>query len=171
MRPERYITRAEASKVFAGLLKYEATKVKNSYEEVQLKETLANVVETLKASDIDALKGMIYDTAGILQNETFKIENEDVINFVKNYMKKFSYEVKECGFYSYNRGYITVEFVSQGISIEEITEFVWEHFEEANFEAQFAEFLKEQQKNNEKVQKEETICFAKQNGEWKFMLK
>lgn len=171
MRPERYITRAEASKVFAGLLKYEAIRVENSYEKIQLEQALAKFINDLQNGNIIGLTDKIYDTAGILKNENFKVENEDLINFVKNYMKKFSYEVKEKGFESYNRGFVTIEFTAENISFEEIMKFVSEHFVEEDFQAQFAVYLQEQLKNSEKVQKEETICFAKQNGEWKIMLK
>ncbi|MBP3284038.1 MAG: S-layer homology domain-containing protein [Clostridia bacterium] len=171
MRPERYITRAEASKVFSGLLKYEATRVKNSYEEVQLERAFTEFMGDLKECNIEGLTKRIYDTAGVLANENFKVENSALEDFVKTYLKKFSYTVKEKGFYSFNRGYLTIAFEVEDISIEEIIQFVSEHFDEEDFEERLTEFLKEQQMGKEKIKKEETICFAKQNNKWKIMMK
>jgi len=172
MRPERYITRAEASKVFSGLLKYEATRVENSYEEIQLEKAFSRFMNDLKVCNVEALKMQFYDTAGILQNENFKFENEELEVFVKEAFEKFSYEVLESGFYSYNRGYLKIAVETEDIPVEEIKDFVTEHFDEEDFETKFSEFLKElKEQDREKVKKEETICLAKQNDAWKIMLK
>ena len=171
MRPERYLTRAEVSNVFAGLLKYESTKVENEYQDIELEQAFTSFIVELNECNIDGLTKQIYDTAGILENENFKVENEELIKFVKNYMKKFSYEINETGFYSFNRGYVTISFKAESVDIKDIINFIAEHFEDEDFETQLVIYLEEQQKNNEKVEQEETICFAKQNGEWKIILK
>ena len=172
MRPERYITRAEASKVFSGLLKYEATRVENAYEEFYLEKAFSQFVSELKVCNIDALRTRFYDTAGILQNEKFNVENEDLVEFVKETFKSFSYEALETGFYSYNRGYLKIALETEAVPVEEVTEFVLEYYDTEEFDAKFSEFLKELKKQKrDKVKIEETICFAKQNNEWKIILK
>lgn len=172
MRPERYITRAEASKVFSGLLKYESKKVENSYEEVYLEKAFSQFVNDLKVWDVDALRNQVYDTAKILKNENFKLENSDLEIFVKDIFKKFSYEVEESGFYSYNRGYVKISVETDQVPVERIVDFVIENYGEEDFNERFSELLKEIKKEKrEKVKTEEIICFAKQDGVWKIMMK
>jgi len=172
MRPERYITRAEASKVFSGLLKYEAKKVENAYEKIDVESALEQFVNELKECDIEAMKGMIYDTAGILQNEKFKVESETLVSFVKDMFKDFSYEVADCGFDSYNRGYLKITFKAKEIPVEEIGTFVLDNMDEEGFQDKLTEYLKEVKTElGSKVEKEEIVYFAKQDNAWKLMLK
>lgn len=168
IRPNRCITRAEASSIFRNLLKYEENSVNNKNEESQLNAAFSNFVKILKTLDMESVKNCIYDTKGVLKNENFILNDsqEELINeLLEISMKDFDYEVLERGFYCFNRGYIKVKINCYDIfddieSLQNITE------------EEIADLKKALDKKKIKtVEREEIFNFAKLDGEWKLILK
>lgn len=168
IRPKRCISRAEASAIFNNLLKYENRRVSNKNEEAQLNPVFSNIVRILKTEGVTPLKGQVYDTQGILKNKNFVLNqtNEVELNeFCKLVFKEFDYEIIDRGFYSFNRGYIKIKMKGYDLldNIEDLTTITSEKIQEMKSGIENRE-IKE-------IEKEETINFAKQSGEWKLIIK
>ncbi len=168
IRPKRCISRAEASAIFNNLLKYENRRVTNKGEEAQLNPVFSNIIKILKTEGVTPLKNHVYDTQGVLNNSNFvfnQIEEAELNEFCKSIFENFEYEIVDRGFYSFNRGYIKVKTKGYDLlsNIEDITAITSERIQE----------IKSQIANREIIvtEKEETINFAKQSGEWKLIIK
>ena len=104
----------------------------------------------------------------MLNNSNFvfnQIEEAELNEFCKLIFENFEYEIVDRGFYSFNRGYIKVKTKGYDLlsNIEDITAITSERIQE----------IKSQIANREIIvtEKEETINFAKQSGEWKLIIK
>lgn len=168
IRPKRCISRAEASAIFNNLLKYDNRRVSNKNEEVQLNATFSNLVKILKNEGVTPLKQYVYDTQGVLSNKNFvfkEVSESELNEFCKLIFKNFEYEIVDRGFYSFNRGYIKVKMKGYDLlnNIEDITTITSEEILETKKQIESREI--------KAIEKEETINFAKQDGEWKLILK
>jgi len=169
IRPNRCITRAEASAIFRNLLKYENERVNNKNENSQLNTAFGGIIKGLKAEGVESSRNFIYDTQGVLKNEAFILSEDQIISLNELFgvvLKNFKYEILENGFYSFNRGYIKVRMgcydVLEGLLSKEDTDL--------NDEVENIKKLIEKKKIKI-IEKEEVFNFAKQNGEWKLILK
>lgn len=171
IKPQRCITRAEASAIFRKLLKYEENRVTNKNEESQLNAVFSDIVRSLKNEGLSDAKGYIYDTLGVLSNENFGLsdsENENISKLTDIIMTNFEYEVLDRGFYSFNRGYVKVKIKSYDIPVA----ILGLDIENIELEKEVLSFIKDiENKKIKKVEREETFNFAKKDGEWKLILK
>lgn len=171
IKPQRCITRAEASAIFRNLLKYEQKRVTNKGEEPELNAAFVNVLKSLGSEGITSIKDFVYDTQGILINDKFILTDSQVtaLNELINLVfDSFEYDVVEKGFYSFNRGYMKVNMKCYDVfaKLKNVD------IENINIEELVSEIKTEiLEKKIVKVEKEEIFNFAKKNGEWKLILK
>jgi len=171
IKPQRCITRAEASAVFRNLLKYEQIRVNNKGEDPQLVAVFSDAVKTLKKDGINYISELIYDTQGILKSEKL-ILTQDQANKINELLEttfnNFNYEVIDKGFYNFNNGYIKVKIKGYDI-IDKIKMIVTGELDlETGIEEIKTEISKKQIKE---IEKEEIFNFKKKDGEWKLVLK
>lgn len=167
IRPNRCITRAEASSIFRNLLKYEEIRVNNKNQEPELIAALDGIVKSLENEGIISTKDFIYDTVGVLKNEKFILSEEQITlsnDLLKRVLKEFDYEIIERGFYSFNKGYVKAKVKGYDISdkLKSLTQ------GETDLENIINEIKGKKIKN---VEKEIIFNFAKKDGEWKLILK
>lgn len=171
IRPNRCINRAEASAIFRNLLKYEEIRVTNKNEEAQLNASFSEIIKALKEEGIYSSKDFVYDTQSVLKNEKFILNEEQVKvldELLKIELKDFDYEILERGFNSFNRGYIKVKLKSYDL----IDKVELMNNEDIDLENVLKDIKQEiQKKKIKKIEKEEVFNFAKQDGEWKLILK
>lgn len=171
IKPQRCITRAEASAIFRNLLKYENERVNNKNEEAQLNAVFSDIVKVLKNDKIDNASSYIYDTLSVLTNDIFGLtdsQKEEIYRLTELVMKDFEYEVVDRGFYSFNRGYLKAKLKCYDIpfEIENLD------LDDYDIEKDVLSFIKDiENKKIKKVEKEVVFNFAKQDGEWKLVLK
>lgn len=171
IKPKRCITRAEASAIFRNLLKYEQKRITNKNEEPQLTAAFSVLVKQLKTEGIVSAKDFIYDTQKILSSKKLVLSDSQLNaldELLDVALSKFEYEVVDKGFYSFNKGYIKVKVKCYDI-IDRIKEI---DIENVDVEV-FAREIKNGIANREikEIEKEEVFNFAKQDGEWKLILK
>lgn len=180
IRPSRHITRAEASAIFRNLLKYEEKRVQNQFQDGELTLSTEKIINSLKEGNFDEVKTLIYDTANVLGNKYFTISEENIDFFksiVKQYFKKFGYEVIETGFDGFNQGYVKIKI--KGYDIKELTsncfEKIFSEFDEGSIETllkelteNFTKGIKNKEINVTEI--EETLNFVYQDGEWKLKI-
>jgi len=175
IRPNRKITRAEASSIFNNLLKYEAKRVTNKGEEYELKASYSKVIKSLKENGIKEAKNFTYDTQDILKNDKFILDsdielalNELILTTVSDY----EYEITGVDFINYNKGYIRVKSNSYDI-LEEINEVIKNN--ELKDKDVIVKNIKEMRENildkkTKKNEREDIVKFIKYDGEWKIIL-
>lgn len=176
IRPNRKITRAEASAIFNNLLKYEAKRVTNKGEEYELRRAYGNAINGLKENGISDVKNFIYDTQGILKNDKFILDNdiETALNeLILTIVSDYEYEITGVDFISYNKGYIRVKSNSYDI-LDDITTVIKNN--ESSDKTIIVSSIKEMRKNilDKKIKKnerEDIVNFIKYDGEWKIILK
>ncbi len=180
IRPTRHITRAEASAIFRNLLKSEEKRVQNRNQDAELTLAIEKMTDSLKAGDFDTVKTLIYDTANVLENKYFTISDENMESLraiVKQYFKKFEYEVSETGFDGFNQGYAKIKL--KGYDIKELLDTcfnkMFSEFDESSIEGLLKEvtesFTKGTKNKEIKITElEETLNFVYQDGEWKLSL-
>jgi len=171
IKPQRCITRAEASAIFRNLLKYEAKRVTNQNENAQLSLAFSDIVNKLKVEGVVATKDIIYDTQDVLENEKF-IVDDSKINFLNDLLgvifKNFEYEVIESGFNSFNRGYIKVNIKTYDV-MDKLSLLKEENVDLENIENDIKKQI--EKRKIKTTEREEVFNFAKQDGEWKLILK
>jgi len=175
IRPNRKITRAEASSIFNNLLKYESKRVTNKGEDYELKGTYSKFIKSLKENGINDAKNFIYDTQGILKNDKFVLDRdfENALNeLILTVLSDYEYEITGTDFINYNKGYIRVKSNTYDI-LDEINE-VLKNGELSDKEA-VCSSITEMRKNilSKKIKKnerEDILKFIKHDGEWKIIL-
>lgn len=180
IRPKRYITRAEVSTIFNSLLKSGATKVKNEFQESELKTAFDEIISDVKEADLEGIKEKIYDTSDILKNKYFTISEKGITyisEIFKNYFDKLDYEIEDTGFNGFNSAYVKVKFEGYDVkeSLEKIYNEAYLNFENESLETMansFAAEIKDMMKNRKisKSEFEETFNFIKEDGKWKLSL-
>ena len=180
IRPNRHITRAEASAIFRNLLKYDEKRVENKYQDNELISATNEVIEAFKNGDFEKAKGLVYDTANVLENKYFTVledELKSLKEIAKQYFKKFEYEVVETGFDGFNCGYAKLKI--KGYDIKELLgEYLNKISVDFNSDTinsvlkELTESVSKGIKNREikVVEFEETFNFVYQDGEWKLSL-
>ncbi len=180
IRPGRHITRAEASAIFRNLLKYDAKRVENEYQDNELISATNNLMDSFKNGDFEKAKSLTYDTANVLGNKYFTVSEEEqkiLKEITKQYFKKFEYEVTETGFDGFNRGYTKLKI--KGYDIKELLDNCINKISTDFNTDDINSILKELVENFSKGIKnreikvtefEETFNFVYQDGEWKLSL-
>lgn len=180
IRPTRHITRAEASAIFRNLLKYEEKRVQNQFQESELTLAVENIINNLKESNFDEIKTSIYDTANVLKNKYFIIPEENIDSLkaiVKQYFKKFDYEVVETGFDGFNQGYAKIKI--KGYNVKELISNCFDkiltEFNEGSIDSLLKELIANftkgiKDKEIKVTEFEEILNFVYQDGEWKLSL-
>ena len=175
IRPNRKITRAEASSIFNNLLKYEAKRVTNKGEEYELKLAYSKAIKNIKENGINDIKNFIYDTQGILKSDKFIIDGEVELNLnelILTALSDYEYEVTGVDFINYNKGYIRVKSNTYDI-LDEIKDIVKN--KELGNKDDVVSSISEIRKNIlgkkiKKNEKEDVVNFIKYDGEWKIIL-
>lgn len=180
IRPNRHITRAEASAIFRNLLKYDAKRVKNEYQENELVVATSNFMDSLKKGEFENANRFIYDTANVLSNKYFTVSEEEqkmLKEIVKPYFKKFEYEVTETGFDGFNHGYVKLKIKGYDIKelLSEALNKISTDFETDSIYSILKELVEKFSKGvkNREIKAtefEETFNFVYQDGEWKLSL-
>lgn len=168
IQPERYITRAEISSMFAKLLN-NGQKIINT-EQVETFNQILNQVKVLsKEGNLNQVKNYIYDSNNRLTSIDFNnLVTKDVKTMINKYCDNLKYEIADYGFASYNKAYITLNKTSYNykslignMNVNSLTK--------ENIESILSKMVKDYKKLklNETV---EVINFIKTNNGWKIVL-
>jgi len=168
IHPDRYITRAEISSMFAKLLN-DGQKISNNDSKNEFEEIIKQIVKNIKNCNFNEVKGFIYDTAGRLNNIDFNsLITKNARTMIKKYFDKFKYEIVDYGFYSYNKAYVKInktaynyESLIKNITTKDLTT------------EGVTNIINEMLRNYKKLKTteiSETINFIKTNDGWKIVL-
>jgi len=108
IHPDRYITRAEISSMFAKLLT-EGQKISNNETIEVFEEIMKQLNKLMKNQDLNEVKKYIYDSDNKLDQIDFNsLITKDVKSIINKYFNKLQYKISGYGFDSYNKAYIVI---------------------------------------------------------------
>ena len=168
IKPERYITRAEISSMFAKLLN-NGQKISNIEGSQEFEEILKQIEILNKEGKLNESKNYLYDTKDRLDNVDFNsIISKDVKIMIGKYCDKLNLRILDFGFYSYNKAYVKVNKTSydfnslvKNITVDDLTT------------ERVKNILNDMAKNYKKlkvVETEKVIDFIKTSDGWKIVL-
>lgn len=108
IHPDRYITRAEISSMFAKLL-MEEQKISNNETIEVFEEITKQVVKLMKDQNLNEVKKFVYDSDNKLEQIDFNsLVTKDVKSILNKYFGKLEFKIVEYGFDSYNKAHIVI---------------------------------------------------------------
>lgn len=168
IHPDRYITRAEISSMFAKLLN-SGEKISNSESVEEFEQIINTCMELKKEYKLNEAKKYLYDSTDKLSKiDLDNILAKDEKNMINKYFNKFEYSIVDYGFTSYNKAYVSINKKSADYSTL-FNNITTEDLTTENISKELKQMV-QNYKKSKIIEKIEVINFIKTSDGWKIVL-